>query len=110
MPLADARGSFPARVPAPAKRRLGKRDQPPVDADAVLHELQDETVRILARVLGVGGALQFGSTRSRGALLVRAWIDGDQYEDYVTSVAELTATYEALDDVVEAVARRGLRA
>jgi hypothetical protein len=73
-----------------------------VDTDALLAELRDASVSIVARVLGVGGAIQFGSTRSRGAMLIRAWIAGEQYEDYVTSVAELVATYEALDDVVEA--------
>ena len=109
MPLGDARSGFPARTPGPAKKRLGKRDQAPVDTDALLNELRTEAVSVVARVLNVGGAIQFGSTRSRGAMLVRAWIDGDQYEDYCTSVAELVATFEALDDVVEAVARRGLR-
>ena len=110
MPLGDARGGFPARSLPPQKRRLGKRDQAPVDTDNLLNELRAEAVSVVARVLSVGGAIQFGSTRSRGAMLIRAWMDGDQYEDYVTSVAELVATFEALDDVVDAVAKRGPRA
>lgn len=109
MPLGDARTGFPARQPTPGKRRLGKRDQPPVDTDLLLNELREAAVSCVARVLGVGGAVQFGSTRSRGAMLVRAWIDGDQYEDYVTSVAEFVATLEALEDVCEAAARRSPR-
>ena len=109
MPLGDARTPNPFPRPAQGKKRLGKRDAPPVDTDLLLNELRDASVSIVARVLGVGGAIQFGSTRSRGAMLVRAWVDGDQYEDYVSSVAEFVATLEALDDVVDAVARRGPR-
>ena len=110
MPLGDSRTPFLGRAQPPAKRRLGKRDQAPVDTDHLLNELREAAVSTVARVLSVGGAIQFGSTRSRGAMLVRAWLDGDQYEDYVTSVAEFVATLEALDDVVEAVERRGPRA
>lgn len=109
MPVGDARTPAFAPRPAQGKKRLGKRDAPPVDTDLLLNELRDAAVSIVARVLSVGGAIQFGSTRSRGAMLVRAWIDGDQYEDYVTSVAEFVATLEALDDVCEATARRGPR-
>lgn len=109
MPLGDARTPNPAPRPTQGKRRLGKRDAPPVDTSLLLNELRDASVSIVARVLSVGGAIQFGSTRSRGAMLVRAWIDGEQYEDYVTSVAEFVATIDALDDVCDAVARRGPR-
>jgi len=107
MPLGDARTFRPVPPQPREKRRLGKRDQAPVDTDHLLAELRDASVSIVARVLAVGGAIQFGSTRSRGAMLVRAWIDGDQYEDYVTSVGEFMATLEALEDVCEGAAKRG---
>lgn len=109
MPLGDARTPWQPAQRQPQKRRLGSRDQAKVDTDALLAELRAEAVSVVARVLSVGGAIQFGSTRSRGAMLIRAWIDGDQYEDYVTSVAELVATFEALDDVVEGSMKRSTR-
>lgn len=102
MPLNDSRTFGFPRDRAAGKKPLGKRDRARVDTDALLTELSMECVSIVARVLGAGGAIQFGSTRDRGAMLVRAWIAGDTYEDYVTSVAELVATFEALDDVVGA--------
>lgn len=101
MPIADNRSPSISALQPRLKRKLGKRDQPPVDSDSLLNELRDEVMRSLARVLGVGGSVQLGSTRDRTAMLVRAWIAGDVYEDYCTSVAELAATLEALDDVVE---------
>jgi hypothetical protein len=109
MPIGDSRTPNPFPRPPQGKRRLGKRDAAPVDTDHLLNELRDAAVSVVARVLSVGGAIQFGSTRSRGAMLVRAWVDGDQYEDYVTSVAEFVATLEALDDVCEGAAKRGPR-
>lgn len=106
MPIGDMRTLYGRPQAESGKKKLGKRDAPPVDTDALLNELRDVCVSVVARVLSVGGAIQFGSTRSRGAMLVRAWVAGDQYEDYVTSVAELVATFEALDDVVEGAAKR----
>jgi len=107
MPLGDARTPFTPAAQSRTKRKLGKRDAPPVDTDTLLNELRDAAVSVVARVLSAGGSIQFGSTRDRTAMLVRAWVAGDVYEDYVTSVAELVATFEALDDVVEgSVARR----
>jgi hypothetical protein len=101
MPLADNRTPSISALQPRLKRKLGKRDQPPADTDTLLHELRDELLRSLAGVLSVGGSVQLGSTRDRTAMLVRAWIAGDVYEDYCTSVAELAATLEALDDVVQ---------
>lgn len=109
MPLSDSRTFGLPRDRAPAKKPLGKRDRAKVDTDVLLAELRDGCVQIVARVLSAGGAIQFGSTRDRGAMLVRAWLGGDQYEDYVTSVAELVATFEALDDVIEALKARDPR-
>lgn len=106
MPFGDAR-TFPGNaVPAKPKRKLGSRDEPAIDAAAVLAELVSEVARAVARVLSAGGSIQFGSTRDRKAMLVRAWIAGDVYEDYVKSVSELVATLEALDDVVEGATHR----
>lgn len=109
MPFIDSRTFPQPRDRASGKKPLGKRDRARVDTNALLDELRNEAVSVVARVLSVGGAIQFGSTRDRGAMLVRAWIGGDQYEDYVASVAELVATFEALDDVVEASKARDPR-
>ena len=106
MPLGDARTPFQPNPGARAKRKLGKRDAAPVDTDALLHELAMEAVSSVARVLGAGGSIQFGSTRDRSAMLVRAWLGGDVYEDYVTSVVELVATFEALDDAAQGAKAR----
>jgi len=106
MPVEDGRTLGTVRVQPPSKRKLGKRDQPPVDVDTLFHELRDASVQVVARVLSGGGAVQFGSTRDHTAMLVRAWCGGDVYEDYVTSVAEFTATLEALDDVCEGLEHR----
>ena len=106
MPLGDARTPFQPNPGPRAKRKLGKRDAPPVDTDTLLRELSVEAVSAVARVLAAGGSIQFGSTRDRTAMLVRAWLGGDVYEDYVTSVAELVATFEALDDAGDAVKAR----
>jgi hypothetical protein len=106
MPLGDTRTFGLPRDRSSGKRPLGKRARPPADTDALLHELSTEAVSIVARVLSVGGAIQFGSTRDRGAMLVRAWLGGDCYEDYVTTVAELMASFEALDDAVEGTKAR----
>lgn len=105
MPIGDARTPFQPAGGSRPKRRLGRRDAPAVDVDALLDELSREVVRCVARVLSCGGAIHIGSVRSRGALLIRAWVGGDTYEDYVTSVAEFTATLEALDEVTEALMR-----
>lgn len=106
MPLQDSRqGSWGTPAPKP-KKKLGKREEAPVEAEVLLAELVAETVRTVARVLDVGGAVQFGSTRDRSAILIRAWCAGDVYEDYVKSVSELMATLEALDDVVEGAKAR----
>lgn len=102
MPFQDARTLGTPQGPSRAKRKLGSRDAPPVEAEQLLAELVAETVQTVAGVLGSGGAIQFGSTRDRSAVLVRAWLFGDVYEDYVHTVAELVATLEALNDVVEA--------
>lgn len=106
MPLMEGR-TFPSNGSAPrAKKKLGRRDETPVEAEVLLAELVSETVKVVARVLDVGGAVQFGSTRDRSAILIRAWIAGDVYEDYVKSVQELVSTLEALDDVVEGARAR----
>jgi hypothetical protein len=109
MPLQDSRTpSFPHRDSG-LKKKLGKRDVAPVDTELLLNELKDALVGTAAQVLEAGGAVLFGSTRDRGAVLIRAWVAGDQYEDYVTSVAELVATLEALSDVAEAAMKRDPR-
>lgn len=106
MPLLEGR-TYASQPAGPrAKKKLGRRDEAPVEAEVLLAELVTETCKVVARVLDVGGAVQFGSTRDRSAILVRAWIAGDVYEDYVKSVSELISTLEALDDVVEGARAR----
>jgi len=100
--------AFPHRTSG-LKKKLGKRDVVRVEPEAVLSELQLELVGGLAQVLKAGGAVLFGSTRDQGAILVRAWLAGEQYEDYASSVGELVATLEALHDVCEAFKARDPR-
>jgi hypothetical protein len=106
MPLQDTRTGNWAQPQQREKKKLGRRQEAPVEAEVLLAELVAETVRTVARVLDVGGAVQFGSTRDRSAILIRAWCAGDVYEDYCKSVSELIATLEALDDVVEGAKSR----
>ena len=106
MPLGDVRTFPPAGSSSKVKRKLGSRSAPAVDTEQLLDELSREAVSAVARVLAAGGAIQFGCTRDRTSMLVRAWLGGDVYEEYVSSVAELAATFEALDDVAEAAKRR----
>lgn len=106
MPLGDARTPWTPQTGPKPKRKLGRRNAPPVDTDTLLQELSVAAVSVVARVLATGGSIQFGSTRDRSAMLVRAWLAGDVYEDYVTSVAELSATFEALVDACEGAEAR----
>jgi hypothetical protein len=109
MPISDNRTPWTPPAAGRTKRKLGKRDAAAVDTDQLLGELSREAVSAVARVLAVGGSIQFGSTRDRSAMLVRAWIGGDVYEDYCTAVVEFVATLEALDAVCEAVQARDPR-
>jgi len=63
----------------------------------------------LALVLASGGAMLLGQTRDGGAYLVRAWVGGDQFEDYVTSVAEWEEVLAGLRDAAEATMLKGPR-
>ena len=102
MPIADSRGT-PWMRPAPTlRKKLGSRDKPPVDAEALLSELAMECASCVSRVLVAGGAIMFGGTRDRGAVLVRLMLAGETYEDYVSTVAELVSALEAVDFVLEA--------
>ena len=106
MPLMDSRTpQFPTSS-GTGKKRLGSRDRAPADPGDVIPELQQELCDTIRLVLAAGGAVLFGTTRDGTSLLVRAWIDGDRYEDYYSSVGEMTATLEALRDVAEAVLKR----
>jgi hypothetical protein len=63
----------------------------------------------LALVLASGGAMLLGQTRDGGAYLVRAWVGGDQFEDYVTSVDEWNEVLTGLRDAAEGAMMRGPR-
>jgi hypothetical protein len=60
----------------------------------------------LMLVLATRGAIFFGMPRNGSAVLIRAWIGGEQYEDYCASSAEVQATLEALRDAAEAALMR----
>lgn len=106
MPLMDSRTpQFPASSGG-GKKRLGNRNRPPVAPGEVLPELQQELCDTIGLVLAAGGALLLGTTRDGTALLIRAWVGGEKYEDYFASVGEMTATLEALRDAAEGELRR----
>jgi len=63
----------------------------------------------LALVLAAGGAMLLGKTRNGDAFLIRVWLGGDTYEDYVSSVAEWDAVMEVHRDTAEALMMRGPR-
>jgi len=109
MPLGDSRTPFLNPAGRGRSKKLGKRDTPQVDIESTLDELRTEMVALVARVLVAGGAILFGGTSDRGAVLVRLFLDGERYEDYVTSVGELVACFEAIDFVLEAQKARGPR-
>lgn len=69
-------------------------------------ELQAKIVSTIALVLDAGGAIHFGMTSDAGALLVRAWLGGDKYEDYCSSPAQFVETLEALQGEAEGAAHR----
>lgn len=108
MPVVDARTPWPGRNEQREKKSVAARSRTPVDADSLLNELRSETVRLVAGVVAEGGAVLFGSVRNRSALLIRAWIAGDTYEDYASSVAELSGVLEGLEDVLSGAASRSL--
>jgi hypothetical protein len=53
-------------------------------------------------VLATRGAIFLGMPKNGTAVLIRAWIAGEQYEDYCNSDTEVQATLEALRDAAEA--------
>jgi len=87
-----------------------KRLRKPADGEpfvaATLTDLQLELVETIALVLSAGGAVHLGMTSDGGALLIRAWIGGDKYEDYVTATPELMETLEALRGEAEGAQHR----
>jgi len=87
-------------------KRLRKNAQTEPFVAGTLTDLQRELVETIALVLGAGGAIHLGMTSDGGALLVRAWIGGDKYEDYVTATPELMETLEALQGEAEGATHR----
>ena len=57
-------------------------------------------------ILANRGAIFFGMPRNGNAVLIRAWIGGDQYEDYCASAEECQRPLEALRDTAEALMMR----
>lgn len=88
-------------------KRLRKRAASTTPIGADLQELKDELVQTIAMVLAAGGAIHLGMTSDGGALLIRAWIGGDKYEDYVTASVELVETLEALQGETQGAMARG---
>jgi len=90
-------------------KRIRQRAQG-ADGPAGFDKLKDnELLNTLSIVLAAGGAMLLGQTSDGGAYLVRAWIGGDRFEDYITSVAEWQEVLEGLRDQAEAVMLRGPR-
>ena len=87
-------------------KRLRKAPQAEPFVAHTLTDLQRELVETIALVLGAGGAIHLGMTSDGGALLIRAWIGGDKYEDYVTATPELRETLEALQGEAEGATHR----
>lgn len=57
-------------------------------------------------VLATRGAIFFGMPKNGTAVLIRAWVGGEKYEDYCNSREEIGATLEALRDAAEAALMR----
>jgi hypothetical protein len=103
-----------AEGPAPSQRsRSGgtKRIRQRADGakgPASFNELANNALlNTLALVLASGGAMLLGQTRDGGAYLVRAWVGGDHFEDYITTVAEWDEVLSGLRDAAEAAMMRG---
>ena len=96
MPILGSRMPDYPRSGGNGAKRLRKRTDTDSAPPLNVGDVGDELIATIALVLLAGGAIHLGMTTDGGALLVRAWIGGDKYEDYVTASVELTETLEAL--------------
>ena len=88
------------------KKSARSNDDPPGYLGEVLKAAEGHVVATILLVLANRGAIFFGMPRNGNAVLIRAWIGGDQYEDYCGSGEEVQATLEALRDAAEAMFTR----
>lgn len=109
MPIMGSRMPDYPRSGGNGVKRLRKSTQGEPIVGATLGDVKNELVGTIALVLLAGGAIHLGMTSDGGAMLVRAWIGGDKYEDYVTSSLELRETLEALTGETEAYTPRDTR-
>lgn len=101
MPLMGSRMPDYPRSGGNGAKRLRKVTHGEPIVGSTLGDVKNELVSTIALVLLAGGAIHLGMTSDGGAMLVRAWIGGDKYEDYVTSSVELRETLEALTGETE---------
>jgi len=88
------------------KKSARKHDEEPGTLGDLLRETEGSINATLMLVLATRGAIFFGMPRNGSAVLIRAWIGGEQFEDYCASSAEVQATLEALRDAAEAALMR----
>lgn len=84
------------------KRSARRQEEQPGVLGDVLRESEGHVAATLMLVLATRGAIFFGMPRNGSAVLIRAWIGGEQFEDYCGSPDEVQATLEALRDAAEA--------
>lgn len=77
-------------------------DEKPGFMGDVLKEVEGHVSATILLVLATRGAIFFGMPKTGNAVLIRAWVGGEQYEDYCASQGEVQATLEALRDAAEA--------
>jgi hypothetical protein len=85
----------------PAKR-LRAKDTAKLPTADIFDPKFPQLLRTISLVLVAGGAVLLGTTSDGGALLIRAWIGGEKYEDYCTTKPEVVLACEALSDAAEA--------
>lgn len=84
------------------KKSARRQEESPGVLGDVLKEAEGHVPATLMLVLATRGAIFFGMPRNGNAVLIRAWIGGEQYEDYCASPDEVQRTLEALRDAAEA--------
>lgn len=95
MPDYDAKG------PAKKKSARALDERPGYMGDMLAADVGNLKATIMV-LLAARGAIFFGMPRTGQAVLIRAWVGGDVYEDYCATEGEVQATLEALRDAGEA--------
>lgn len=106
MPILGSRMPDYPRSGGNGKKSARAEDNRPSYMGDVLAQTEGQLVATVVLILAARGAIFIGAPRAGNAILIRAWIGGDQYEDYCGSDAEVLGTLEALRDAAEAQAMR----